>query len=279
MRAHDGFRPTVGTQPPGDACNTSLVTKAQIDRLGERLRGADIEEADRRLLADYRRSFGPAYEQAITILSDTRLMLAPTGREKTTISISQKLKRGSIRLSQMQDIVGCRVVVPDPWSQDLALRMIWFLFSTAGFKVEEIDRREHPSHGYRAVHIIAWIAGRPVEIQVRTALQHWWAELSEKLSDLFDSDLKYGGGPVRIREALTKVSQRVGDHELTEKRMIQLEADLEYRPDIADSMTGEEKAVIEQARNALEISTQELISRLKASVAQVQRKSRPSDPS
>jgi ppGpp synthetase/RelA/SpoT-type nucleotidyltranferase len=35
-----------------------------------------------------------------------------------------------------------------------------------------IDRREKPSHGYRAVHVIVECGGRMVEIQVRTELQH-----------------------------------------------------------------------------------------------------------
>jgi ppGpp synthetase/RelA/SpoT-type nucleotidyltranferase len=34
-----------------------------------------------------------------------------------------------------------------------------------------------------------------VEIQVRILMQHWWAELSEKLSDTIDPEIKYGGGP------------------------------------------------------------------------------------
>jgi ppGpp synthetase/RelA/SpoT-type nucleotidyltranferase len=33
-----------------------------------------------------------------------------------------------------------------------------------------IDRRINPSHGYRAVHIIAKVSGMPIEIQVRTSL-------------------------------------------------------------------------------------------------------------
>ena len=74
-------------------------SKSQIDRLGNRLRKGDIEEADLRLLDDYRRSFGDAYELVVGAIQ-TELGLQPTGRPaKSTTSISEKLNRESIRLS------------------------------------------------------------------------------------------------------------------------------------------------------------------------------------
>lgn len=47
------------------------------------------------------------------------LGLEPSGRIKTPISILEKLKRGSIRLSKLQDLAGCRVIVKDIAEQDL----------------------------------------------------------------------------------------------------------------------------------------------------------------
>ena len=64
------------------------------------------------------------------------------------------------------------------------------------------DRRTKPSHGYRAVHVIVEVAGYPVEIQIRTRLQHSWATATEKLADVVHSDIKYGGGPEAIKEIL-----------------------------------------------------------------------------
>jgi hypothetical protein len=55
-----------------------------------------------------------------------------------------------------------------------------------------VDRRSKPSYGYRAVHVIPSITGKPVEIQLRTQLQHLWAELSETLAFRFYVGLKYG---------------------------------------------------------------------------------------
>jgi GTP pyrophosphokinase len=37
--------------------------------------------------------------------------------------------------------------------------------------VTVIDRRQTPSFGYRAVHLIVRVSGRPVEVQIRTLIQ------------------------------------------------------------------------------------------------------------
>ena len=108
----------------------------------------------------------------------------------------------------MQDIAGCRIVVPDIPMQG---RLIATLDQM--FEVTVVDRRAQPSHGYRAVHVIATSSGLPVEIQIRTDLQHVWAELSEKLADAFGIDTKYGGGPTSIRKTLDRFSVLIADFE------------------------------------------------------------------
>lgn len=125
-------------------------SKSQIDRLGERLKKGSPSDADLRLLDEYRRSFGPAYDFVIRTIRD-RLQLEPTGRlAKSTSSITEKLRRESIRLSQVQDIAGCRVVVTGIIAQDQTIAKLRETFP--GAKI--VDRREHPTHGYRAVHVI-----------------------------------------------------------------------------------------------------------------------------
>lgn len=192
---------------------TATLSKTQVDRLGDRLRKGAHSERDLRLLDDYRRSFGEAYESVFRTLRE-RLQHHPTGRPaKSTGSIVEKLRRESIRLSQMQDIAGCRVVVADVLEQEhsVALLRTTFLGATV------IDRRENPSHGYRAVHIVPEISGMPIEIQVRTSLQHMWAELSEKSSDVVDPMIKYGGGPALWQTVLAKTSQLVARYEEGER--------------------------------------------------------------
>jgi ppGpp synthetase/RelA/SpoT-type nucleotidyltranferase len=53
------------------------------------------------------------------------------------------------------------------------------------------------------------VQGKPIEIQVRTALQHGWAEFSEALDRAAGGDIKYGGGPAEARETLDRLSDIV----------------------------------------------------------------------
>ena len=189
------------------------VSKTQIDRLGDRLKVGSHTESDLRLLDDYRRSFGEAYELVVRTIRQRGEF--PTGRlAKSTVSIVEKLRREKIRLSQMQDIAGCRVVVMNVLEQDQFVSTLKADFPEANV----IDRRDNPSHGYRAVHIIAEVSGKPIEIQVRSSLQHLWAELSEKSSDVLDPTIKYGGGTDEWRNHLTGLSVLVANHDEIEKR-------------------------------------------------------------
>jgi ppGpp synthetase/RelA/SpoT-type nucleotidyltranferase len=63
------------------------------------------------------------------------------------------------------------------------------------------------------VHLIVKFNGLPVEIQVRSQLQHYWAQYSEMIADQRGQDLKYGGGDVEIRRFLEKLSLEVAQLE------------------------------------------------------------------
>lgn len=193
---------------------SSEWTKSQVDRLGDRLRKGDISEDDLGLLDSYRRSFSEGYEDVVSRIRG-ELGLEPTGRPaKSTTAIIDKLQRESVRLSQMQDIAGCRVVVLDLLSQDEALERLTALFDRTAI----VDRREQPSYGYRGVHVIVENSGKLIEVQVRTFLQHRWAQLSEKLSDVIDSTIKYGGGDQDVAMILRAMSEKIKAHEIAEAR-------------------------------------------------------------
>jgi putative GTP pyrophosphokinase len=183
------------------------LSRAAIDQLGLRLREALTLE-DLHLLDQYRREFRDEYD-AVVYKIRTALGIELSGRPaKSTPAIVGKLKRSTMRLSQMQDIAGCRIVVKDIAAQDTLVDQLVTLFPC-----NIIDRRAHPSHGYRAVHVVAKPTSRCVEIQVRTQLQHLWAELSEKSSDIFGVETKYGGGDNRARDVLNRTSNTVAEFE------------------------------------------------------------------
>src|SRR4051812_26864902 len=186
-------------------------SKTQIDRLGDRLKRGQITEEDLRLLDRYRRTFTPAYEVVVGDIRD-KLGLEPTGRlAKSTTSIVDKLKRESIRLTQIQDIAGCRLIVEDITEQESVIKSLTGFFRQATV----IDRRAKPSHGYRAVHVVVNHDGKLIEIQVRTSLQQVWAELSEKYSDVIDSSIKYGGGDKGLQKSLQTISEIIAELEQT----------------------------------------------------------------
>jgi len=191
------------------------MTKTQIDLLGERLKKEPVTEDDLRLLDQYRRSFMGTYETVVEVIR-TQLGLNPTGRPaKSTSSIIEKLSRESIRLTQIQDIAGCRIVVQDIFAQDKTVNKMSDCFDN----IKIVDRRDKPSYGYRAVHLIVKHCDKVIEIQIRTQWQHLWAELSEKFSDVVDPMIKYGGGDENIRNRLIQISQSMEDFESAEKNL------------------------------------------------------------
>jgi ppGpp synthetase/RelA/SpoT-type nucleotidyltranferase len=199
------------------------ISKTQIDRLGDRLKKGDISEADLRLLDLYRRSFSDAYEVVVGKIRKN-LSLEPTGRPaKSTTSIIEKLRRESIRLTQIQDIAGGRLTVSTIVEQDNVVRGLTDCFE----RTHIVDRRQQPSYGYRAVHVVVDQDGKLIEIQVRTVLQHLWAELSEKVSDIIDPALKYGGGEADTRSMLMEFSSLVANNESDETQLTEIQTGIQ----------------------------------------------------
>ncbi len=178
----------------------SELSRAQVDRLGERLRVGDSISSDDRILLDrYRRSLG-SFSNAVTQRLQQLLQLPITERPgKTTQSIIAKLKRQTMPLSRMQDVAGGRVVVTDLDTQDSAINKVREAFPDARF----IDRRESPIVGYHAAHFVIRENAQSYELQIRTQAQQRWAQLSEKFADLVGFEIKYGGGPEELEAQLT----------------------------------------------------------------------------
>jgi len=221
---------------------------SQLNKIGERLRKNLESEEDLRLLDVFRSSFTPAYQEVFDHLS--QLGLKPGGREgKTTLSIRAKLVRERTRLSRMQDIAGCRVEVDNLIEQDRVVDEMKVRWPCALIH----DRRVKPSSGYRAVHLVVEVDGLLVEIQIRTSLQHSWASATEKLSDVCDPEIKYGGGPEEIQKSLTEFSNVFAIIENVERNYA------EVRAVIANSVMKGKKEV-----DVLDENTEKLQADLKA---------------
>jgi ppGpp synthetase/RelA/SpoT-type nucleotidyltranferase len=174
----------------------------QINRAGDLLRSRDFPRSDEELrevfnVVSFWRSehdvpLKNAFEvvQKAALSRDTRCIFAK--RLKRTASIASKLKRfKEMDLRTMQDIGGCRAIVPNRKKLIQILRELkqleQFRWSN-GYRIK--DYIEKPkSDGYRSVHIVGSFRGdrsvnRKIEIQLRTLIQHYWATALE-IVDLF----------------------------------------------------------------------------------------------
>jgi (p)ppGpp synthase/HD superfamily hydrolase len=160
------------------------LSKTQVDKLGDRLRKAQVPtDDDLRLLSDFREERRGAMDSVGAGLAEI-VGTVPARRLKTINSIVDKLRRESARLSQVQDIAGLRIVRDMTRAeQDALVTKILARFPAA----KVFDRRVSPSHGYRAVHVVATVDRHLVEVEVRTELQHRWASLVERFASAWAS--------------------------------------------------------------------------------------------
>jgi len=168
-----------------------------------------------------------ALDHALTVLEDWRachsypLTKARAGlRARLTTrsvegDVSQRLKRTgriipklarfpSMQLDTMQDIAGCRAVV----SSQADVRQIMQGWRVMDRLIRVDDYVSSPrASGYRAVHLILDYDGFPIEMQLRTTLQHDWAYTVETWGGRLGVDLKSGQGPAEALDLLTALSE------------------------------------------------------------------------
>ena len=110
-----------------------------------------------------------------------------------------------MRLSQMEDIGGCRAIVADT----AAVRRVRARIRNNWDVIREYDYDVEPKPtGYRARHLVVRRTGRLIEIQLRTPRQHEWAEAVEQADTRGAIGIKDGAGPPPLREFF-QVSSRI----------------------------------------------------------------------
>ncbi len=119
-------------------------------------------------------------------------------RLKRKPQIIRKLKRLNVRLSQLQDIGGSRIIVHNNVEIDKLIKHINENISKhKHFKVNRItDYRDkgRDDTGYRAVHLLIERDKLSFELQIRSRVQHHWAESIERTSVIYGYHLKEGEG-------------------------------------------------------------------------------------
>ena len=189
-----------------------LITfsRSAVDQLGRRLRKDPLDPDDITLFSELGKELEREAMATTALLRNSYLPEFTPRPTKTLYSTRAKMARGSTALSQMQDIVGCRIVVDTSKEQEDALDEIERIFPKADIK--DLTNREM---GYRAFHVLLNRPPFNYEIQLRTELQNAWAQLSEKLADRLP-EVKYGGGPPHIRVFLDSLSKEIADFERDE---------------------------------------------------------------
>lgn len=150
-------------------------------------------------------------------------------RLKRFPSIMNKLVRESdMKLSQMQDLGGCRAIFSNVESV-LAIYHMYYQpelrFSEEG-ALKCYDYINNPKEdGYRGIHVVAryhprveerepW-NGQRIEIQLRTKLQHAFATAVETVTTFTREPLKFGAGPVEWKRFFSLMGSALAVREQT----------------------------------------------------------------
>ena len=172
------------------------LSNSEIDQLGDRLRNHCLEDGDLEKLDEFRQTYSDIDAQAYSLIQDalqecTDKLVITKRKRKTRQSIVDKLcRQKKLRLSQMQDISGCRIVVQG--GAQSACQVNKQLVNAFEEKQLKIQSRARNKDGYRAIHLIVKVNKKSYEIQLRTLSQDVFANLVERLCDK-ENTLKYGG--------------------------------------------------------------------------------------
>ncbi|WP_175527412.1 hypothetical protein [Blastococcus tunisiensis] len=177
------------------------ASKKKLSELGQRLASETLLPGDQELYVALLDTYDRVQQATRTVIEGVDwgpLLSGPldvTGRTKTLDTLVQKLRRSpATKLPYVRDIAGVRVVGDFPLvvQTALATRLLTAFDEPDGVL---IDRVAQPVSGYRAIHIVVRIDGIPVEVQIRTRLQHVWAEIYERVADRWGRQIRYGDPP------------------------------------------------------------------------------------
>lgn len=136
-------------------------------------------------------------------------------RLKRLASIKLKLKHNpKMQLSRMQDMAGGRAIVKDMGRLNRLVSLFYFGRNRNHITLIKDYIKSPKESGYRGIHLRAVYESRvnpeccglPVEIQIRTRLQHIWATGVETVGAIINSPLKSNVGPEDWKEFFQIVS-------------------------------------------------------------------------
>lgn len=167
----------------------------KIKKSGKKLIENIDDEESLEILSYWRTCHASSLEVGYKILRDNardidkNILLAK--RLKRTESIVNKLKRlkGKVQLTTMNDIAGCRAIVSN---EKKVYKLVEKLVKKSEYEIFRDYIKNPRKSGYKSVHLVGKFfnqnkVSRPVELQIRTKVQHSWATAIE-IVDLFTKD-------------------------------------------------------------------------------------------
>lgn len=178
-------------------------------------------------------------------------------RLKRAPSVISKLRRfENMQLSRIQDLGGCRAIMPTVKSVEDVRRLYVQSRDRHELATEKNYIEKPQDSGYRGIHLVykyesdrnSDFNGRRVEIQLRTAVQHAWATAVEIAGVYVKTSLKSSIGPepwleffrfassaFSILEGRPKLHEALADREIIEE-LLELDRQLEARKKLSSFM-------------------------------------------
>lgn len=196
-----------------EGCETILVSKNSIDKAGEQYKKDITDPQSLKLINCYRllrlNKLGEVLSDVLT--SATIGNFVVVARLKRLKSIARKLLRsGKMKLSQMDDIIGVRIICG---SLTDALKFSSKFVSCQSYKHTHNYVDIPRATGYRGIHVIlrfpcelpSGTVQFTSEVQIRSYYQHVWAARSEG----YGEQVKEGNGPEDICRFLQRLSRKI----------------------------------------------------------------------
>lgn len=229
-----------------------IISKSAIDRAGnilakEKFKTYEEWVAADKIFDDFRQAhLQPLTSTTIAIQNWFRADNATyiiVQRLKRKPQILKKLRRLNTRLTQLQDIGGLRIVVDQNSDVDRLIEYITNKLkqqTSIGVKrIVDYRQKGRDDSGYRAAHIIMERDGVSLELQIRSCIQHYWAELIERTSVIYGNVIKELEGDKIVIDYFKELSNlfyliETGQHPDSNQRI-----DIERRRIEAESIINE----------------------------------------
>lgn len=138
-------------------------------------------------------------------------------READDVIVSQRLKREpqiinklvrqpGMLLARIEDIGGCRAVLPSPDAVAGVEQRIRKRWEVKRYR-DYVD--EPKVGGYRAVHLVTERDGMRIEVQLRTKGQQEWADTVESFAGHYDLPLKDESGPAVVLDFFKRAGEGI----------------------------------------------------------------------